>query len=108
MWEKRQTNNWYGMKAGKLEPGKVKQQLGGAPELRGLEEGLWGRWDQVKPATRITYEWENKKAAVGKTILLRHTNTTLVTRVRLSRVVPTHIASDEQCLLQPCPQGLAL
>lgn len=47
MWEKRPTNNWYGMKAGKLEPGKVKQQLGGAPELRGLEEGLWGRWDQV-------------------------------------------------------------
>lgn len=67
-----------------------------------------GTLGQVKPTMRITYEWENKKAAVGKTILLRHTNTTLVTRVRLSRVVPTHIASDEQCLLQPCPQGLAL
>ena len=51
-WEKLQMNNRYGMKAGKLDPGKVKQWLGGAPEPRGLEEGLWGRGDMVRSSTQ--------------------------------------------------------
>lgn len=67
-WEKLQMNNRYNVKAGKLEPGQV-NQLGGTPELGGLEAGLRGGSGvkySVKPVMRITDEKEEKGSSTGE------------------------------------------